>query len=569
MVYFIRGKGKVTLTQNDFIFQGGEGKVFGLGDTAFKIYDNIKHLIPEAKIKELKAIDHPRVIKPHEILLDSKGSPVGFTMDWIKQSIGLPRLFTSDFRNKNGITDNDTIELIESLIEMIIRVHEAGCLMVDGNEFNYLVDDITYKIPYCIDVNTYQTKSFPATAIMPSIRDYHSKKFTKLTDWFSFAIVAFQLFTGIHPYKGRHPEYSRKKMGTDLLKNRMTDNISVFDQQVTLPPSVRDLKTIPSNFHDWFVDLFKFGRRKPPPTKPGVTVTASVGVKMIPSTNTFMIRKLKTFPDNIIDCRVVFGKQIIRTAEKIFIDDKPYPADTGTDVVLTPINTTAVFIRIKNNRAEFTCPTKKILAPDIACSHLMLIENTPYLINRGSIMELVIKERPDENIIAALGATWPIMPNSSDVFDRVVYQSILGKPYLVMPVPKKNGSGSCALVFISEIQGYRVVNARRRNRICMVTGYKNGTYYRFVFKFNDSYEKYECRKISDIHPAALNFVVLDHHVVVCNNEDNAIELFSENIDNQRVDIIKDAEIDPDMVLCKEGVMTQFFRGCELYSIRMK
>jgi hypothetical protein len=39
MKYIIRGKGEISLTQENFISQGGEGKVYGKGETVYKIYN--------------------------------------------------------------------------------------------------------------------------------------------------------------------------------------------------------------------------------------------------------------------------------------------------------------------------------------------------------------------------------------------------------------------------------------------------------------------------------------------------------------------------------------------------
>lgn len=48
MKYVIPGKGKASFTKNDFISEGGEGKVYGKGDTAYKIYTEVD---PKVKTK--------------------------------------------------------------------------------------------------------------------------------------------------------------------------------------------------------------------------------------------------------------------------------------------------------------------------------------------------------------------------------------------------------------------------------------------------------------------------------------------------------------------------------------
>src|SRR4030042_7024396 len=138
------------------------------------------------------------------------------------------------------------IHLVENIKKLIYFVHDKNCLIVDGNELNYLVNN-DFITPYMIDVNSWQTPSYNATAIMPSIRDWSTTTFSELTDWFSFAIISFQLFIGVHPFKGTHKKYRRN----DFV-NRVKDSVSVFNSQVSLPPSARDFNLIPGSYKDWY-----------------------------------------------------------------------------------------------------------------------------------------------------------------------------------------------------------------------------------------------------------------------------------------------------------------------------
>jgi len=70
-----------------------------------------------------------------------------------------------------------------------------------------------YKTPIFLDVDSYQTPSFHADALMESVRDplIQNNKFTELSDWYSFGIVVFQMYIGIHPFKGRHPNFKKNE----------------------------------------------------------------------------------------------------------------------------------------------------------------------------------------------------------------------------------------------------------------------------------------------------------------------------------------------------------------------
>ena len=158
-MYHIQGKNKkVKFTQNDFVAKGGEGSIYRRGNVIYKIYEDPLKMIPEAKIKELNTVNDNNIIKPIDIILDPSNTIVGFTMRYVKGE-ALCKLFTNDFRNRNNITEDMIIELVENIKNSTYKIHESKCLIVDGNEFNYMVDD-SFIVPYFIDINSWQTPSF-------------------------------------------------------------------------------------------------------------------------------------------------------------------------------------------------------------------------------------------------------------------------------------------------------------------------------------------------------------------------------------------------------------------------
>ena len=214
MEVFVENIGKVDLSENkDFKTQGGEGKIYIKNNVVYKIYIDYTKTIKKEKIKELSVLQHKNIIKPDNIIWTNqkKNKMIGYTMKYIENTEPLCKYFTNSFQNANNITSKNILELVYRLQETIHYIHTNKILIVDGNEFNYLVTNKT-QMPYFIDVDSYQTPSFPATAIMPSIRDWHTKGFNELSDWYSFAIIACQLFIGIHPYKGTHPNFSKKDL---------------------------------------------------------------------------------------------------------------------------------------------------------------------------------------------------------------------------------------------------------------------------------------------------------------------------------------------------------------------
>jgi DNA-binding helix-hairpin-helix protein with protein kinase domain len=124
-------------------------------------------------------------------------------MRYVDRTYALCQVFPGSFRTRHGFSTDAALRLVRRLQEGVRTVHSHGILIVDLNEMNFLVSDSFGEI-YFIDVDSYQTPSFPATALMESVRDRHAKRFSTSTDWFSFAIVSFQMFVGIHPFKGTY-----------------------------------------------------------------------------------------------------------------------------------------------------------------------------------------------------------------------------------------------------------------------------------------------------------------------------------------------------------------------------
>lgn len=137
----VKGSGTtVDLQQRDFIAKGGEGSIYGKGDTAYKIYEDRSKMIPMAKIQELAELRHPNIIAPQSLLLDGRNNTVGYTMRLLKDTYALCQLFTKSFKQRNGVAPNKMVELVKKLRELIDYVHSKHCLVVDLNEMNFLAD---------------------------------------------------------------------------------------------------------------------------------------------------------------------------------------------------------------------------------------------------------------------------------------------------------------------------------------------------------------------------------------------------------------------------------------------
>lgn len=272
---------KLVLGPNDHIATGGEGSVYARKDRVFKVYlDTAKAAKArlEEKVAVLRRLQHPGVAAPTGALRDKNGAFVGIALRRVEGE-ALCKLYTNTWRDANQFGVDETRHVAAAMREVVQFAHGHQALLVDGNELNWLVHD--HK-PVAIDVDSWQLQGFPATAIMASIQDpllqQNAKgvlQFSEGSDWFAWAVVTFQLWTGIHPFKGTHPGFARNAM-----LERMKAGASVFDASVSLPAAVRPFSDIPVALRQWYRDVFEQGARTQPPARWEATVAAQTAPRL-------------------------------------------------------------------------------------------------------------------------------------------------------------------------------------------------------------------------------------------------------------------------------------------------
>jgi len=552
---FLRGKGALTLTERDYKSQGGEGKIYVKGKTAYKIYLEPQKMIPLAKIDELALLDDVRIVRPKEVILKDT-TPVGFTMDFVPDPTPLCKLFTNDFRDRNGITPETVVRLVEAMAEVIKFIHQHRCLIVDGNEMNYLVG-ATFNVPFFIDVDSYQTPSFPATALMQSVRDWHSACFTELSDWFSFAIVACQLFVGIHPYKGRHDGFKPAD-----LEGRMKANVSIFNRAVRTPAAVRDLGLIPSLYRDWFVKLFEKGERLPPPGIAGLMQISAPKITTATG-DLFLFSPLRQCATEVLEYRRTLGKEIITTRGSVWIDGHE-SRDTG-QVVITPWRAIPVKGEIRNRRLLLRDLSAQTQIDFPAEAEALFVADNSFVIKSGDKLIEVALSELGNRILASPKTVWSVLPQSTQCFQGCAFQDVLGKAYFLIPLPAEIHS-SLMIKPVPELDGYRILDARHEGRILLVTGFKAGVYHKFLLRFSADYGQYELRDLKTDDPS-LNFTVLENGLVVLIPEEEHLELFHR--DSPKVRQILSPDVRTSLRLAHDGITVVASEGNEVFRLRMK
>jgi hypothetical protein len=564
--YRIQGGGEIDLNPRQFLAKGGEGAVYAKGQVAYKIYLDEKKMIPPAKIKELAVLQHPNIVRPELLLLDKKNKPVGYTMKLLKDVIPLCQLFTKAFHQRNGITPEKMIELVQKLQELIIYIHSRNIIVVDLNEFNFLCDD-TFQQIFGIDVNSYQTPSFPATAIMDSIRDRHAKKFNTDTDWFSWAIITFQMLIGVHPYKGSHPNFlSLPKK--DRLDARMKQNISVFHSDSMVPGVCQPFDVIPNTLRQWYVALFEKGKRLAPPRDFDAAIELITKIKEIVGSNLFNIELVETYQDDILDYHCSPLNRVVVLPNDVYVGKRHCQKFWSGKYVIgfMPITEDPIVAYLENGNLQlFNLGTYKSVGftGSMNGDVLMQCEGRIYLKNGTSIIEVGLHMIGAE-IRASFNQVGNVLDMATKVFPGVILQILLNR-YIVSIFPE---TGRCFQIGVQELDGYRLVDAKYENNVLMIVGEKSGQYDRFVLRFKD-HQSYHLRKVENITHTGLNFTVNDAGVCMMINEDEKVEAFSHLSNTTLIKMMEDPAINADMRLFHDGTAMLFAQGKKLYKISMK
>jgi hypothetical protein len=559
----VKGEGTVTLTKADFVAQGGEGSIYAKGGTTYKIYTDPTRMIPMDKVRELQAIRASNVIKPEKLIVDKLGKPIGHTMRFIKDAVALCQLFPRTYRDRNGITPDTMIALVEKLRDSVQSVHDAGVLVVDLNEMNFLVDT-SYTDLYCIDVNSYQTPHYPATALMLSVRDWsvQNNDWTAMSDWFSFAVVSFQMLVGIHPYKGKHPSLKG-------FEARMKANVSVFNPDVRVPKAAYPFDVIPSSMRAWYEAVLEHGKRVPPPSLLGGAPIMLPVIRLVQGTNNLNISDLYEFVGNVVGFIEHDGNTIAWTDQGVFIGNRRVH-DAVSGVVTAAFSPKmgrpilAGRSRSTNLLRLFNPETRSEVPISIRADEVMGYRGTVYFRTGDKLMRLVLTDA-GSNVVASTQVAGTCLPHATRLYEGVAMQNLLGRTYAtIFPRP-----GATYPVAIEELDEYKIVEAKFDGGVLMVLGAKQGTYDRLVFRFNERYDSYDLRVVADVTPAGLNFVTLDTGVCVCMTEEDHLELFSARMGSAGMKQIEDPVLGADMRLLRRGGQIAFPRGNKVLGMAMR
>jgi hypothetical protein len=473
----------------------------------------------------------------------------------------LCQLFPKAFRQRNNLTPELTLRLVRQLQTGVSHIHSRGILIVDLNELNFLVSTDFSEL-FFIDVDSYQTPSFPATVLMESVRDRHAKTFSFDSDWFSFAVVSFQMFIGIHPFKGTYPPFQHLPDNAAKLDERMRANISVLHSGVSVPAACLPFSVIPPNYLDWYRAVFEQGKRLAPPQAVQAAITI-VGPSMVQSiaSRKFDVREVHEF-----DSEIIWHDGVITATEQsVYFNGQRYPRPPfDAKLTVTPRRRHLIAAYHDGTQLWFSDLTmNRLIDTEVKGEEVMLSHGQLYIKQHEHIFAIDFVELPN-NTLLGLRSVANVMINSTRMFDGVAIQNLLGAHYASIP----SVGGGCRQVRLAELEGAQIVNAKLYRNVLIVLVTNAGRYDKFVFRFAKDFGSYDVRIVPDVTTPDIEFTVLDTGVVLHLIDDYKLEISSSAKDSLRISVVEDDALKDDLRLFHTGKQALMAKGRKLYKFKL-
>jgi len=562
MKVHVDGAGEVTLGRGDFVSEGAQGAVYARDGVAYKVYHDPAHMIPAGKFDALAAIDDRGVLRPQAMVRDGQGRAVGFTMDFLEGTEPLCRLMTKTFREQHRVSGVQVLSVVEGMRDRLARIHAADVLVVDLNPLNLLLSSGLSEV-FFIDVDSYQTARYPATAIADSIRDRHARpgEFTAETDWFAFAVIAFQLFVGVHPYRGHHP--SLKTMDA-----RMEANVSVLRPEVKVPASAYPFEDIPAVWRSWFERVLDGQERS---KAPGGAAMAVVGparpARPVMSTGRFELRGLETYDGVVVACFGWRGRACVVTRESVWLDGRPVQATPAGQWAIGVSGKAGrpVLAWLEDGRVKLMDLDRQVpVACELAASELAMADTRVLARCGESVVEVELVD-VGAGVVAAPRVVAQVMAKATRLWPGVAVQNMLGATWVSL----FDAPGRCRQVRVKELDGHRVIDARFERGVLVVTAERAGRFDRIVFRFAADFGSYDVRRTEDVSDPAVAFVVLDTGVAVQLTEDGQLEVFVAKMGHPAVQVIEDPLLGRDLRLFGRDGQLSASRGRQVFGLSMR
>lgn len=481
----VEGQGEITLSPSEHVASGGEGHIWhkrGSGSgQAIKLWDDTARAAlgrMEQRIQVLAALRHPCIVVPEALVRDSRGCIAGYVMPWV-EGWALPLAFTNDWRAANSFGNDDALSITSHLRNATIAVHAQGIIQGDANELNIIG---VGRKPCYIDVDSWVPPGFTGDKVLPTVLDPRSAPFSKEADWFTWAVVTFQLLVGIHPYRGTHPGFSRADT-----EGRMRAGASVFQPMVRLSPAVRPFSVVPPRLLEWYKSVFEGGLRSPPPDPMDSTsVVTSPVMKATQMTGRSGNLSVQHAYDCGLPSRVVGGNTLmLADGSLVSLTDGRSRGRVNSSAALSFMDDGTIIsawtedgiLMWSNLRGGVASASQ---SAGIACSAAWEAEGRIFARVADGIQEMqprILGSR----VMLLPGQKWALSSASSFLGEGVGLYSALRAQYTILPF----GASAVALLRVRDLDGMRVLNGIRRGNVALLSLIDpTGTYRRATLVMN-------------------------------------------------------------------------------------
>lgn len=199
----------------------------------------------------------------------------------------------------------------------------------------------------------------------------------------------------------------------------------------------------------------------------------------------------------------------------------------------------------------------------IQAKRALITDNRVYVLSQDKFSEIVLKDL-GANTHIGIKTSWGILPSSYAVFRGFVLSDVLGVPHVYIPFKE----GSCTILAVPVLKGYKVIDAKYENRVMiLLVADKSGQYDEITLRFNETLNAFTVVCNSDVTLAGVNFVSLPNGVFISYTGDGDLELSTVATDQKKV--LTKVGLDKNAVLCHNGLDVHFYAGTKLYSVKMK
>lgn len=536
---------QILLNDKNFVTSGGEGSIFRKGNKAYKVYHKAIATTFENKLKELQILNNDSIISPKNILYSLNGCPIGYTMPFIDSTSSLALLFTKSFKTRNNIDLNTVNTIFSTMFEIVKYIHEKNILIVDFNELNILISNKDFCTPYFLDVDSYQTKDFPATAIMPSIRDYCSDTFSENTDWYSFAVLMFQLYAGIHPYKGLYS-------GDNSLEGRCKNKISVFNTNVKYPPMVN--MNIPSGLKNWFFNIFEKGARIEPPTSIDSVITQATTTTSYSST--IVETLIKEYPLDIERVSFINGQLIVFTKERYYFGNRETVKKFNKEIpYFVEKQGVQDIVHLSKDKNTIKYDEEELIVPDLKI--VGIIKNRIFVVS-DKLYEYTISKYTNK---LEANNTWTVPINATKFFANCIFIDNFEKTMFYIPEIKDN-KNVVYTTYVNELNCHTIIDAYYEFQTLVAISQFNNKYMKTVIKFDSTFISYKIIQ-NECSIQEINATVLPSGMSLIMDEDK-LELSAKESTDRKIIVAN-----TDLILSHEGNKVLAYRGSKLYSISLQ